>query len=243
MIKTSQDQQINSYFGTFFIIVAAIFLFSLGSAISKEVNNYESCKKVDGNWRFYNNNCADSCISQFNDFTPCVKRVVYGCDCGKNNCLYQNKCYSKFKFQETYEEIAAKKRKRDAHRRKKMAELAHSDPSYSQYIHGLFPKQTNPEIKKFKSNAQLVSEQFRVDNRPAPVEQKKKGKGAKRRTDPPISPSVNSQAVIKSTLKNTTAMPTVPQFYIDREKDAINPSAQKIPSSELDMAFPTIPIK
>ena len=245
MITSHQNQQVFLRFGAFFIILVAILFFS-NPANSRIINSYESCKKENGNWRLFGDSCADSCISQFNEFTPCVKKVVYGCDCGDDSCLYQNKCFNKFKFQDMYEEIKAQEANKDAIRREKMRELAKTDPSYSQYIRNLFPMEatSDPQTKIFKSEAQLISEKFRTDSLPPPEDKNSKKKGKKKKSGQALSPSINAQAVIKPVLENPNTTPKIPQFYIDREeKESINSAAQQITNGDLDMIFPVIPVK
>lgn len=68
-----------------------------------------ACEKSAGMWRDFGNSCADKCEYKFQKYPYCSNGIIYSCDCGKNRCLFEDKCieiedYRKIYLQETAEE-------------------------------------------------------------------------------------------------------------------------------------------
>ncbi len=53
-----------------------------------------SCEKSRGSWRDFGNSCVDKCNFKFDKYAVCAYAITFGCDCGKNRCLYEDKCIS-----------------------------------------------------------------------------------------------------------------------------------------------------
>jgi hypothetical protein len=53
-----------------------------------------ACEKSRGSWRDFGNSCADKCTYKFDKYAVCAYAIRYGCDCGKNRCLHEDKCIS-----------------------------------------------------------------------------------------------------------------------------------------------------
>ena len=51
-----------------------------------------ACEKSRGSWRDFGNSCVDKCTYKFDKYAVCAYAITYGCDCGKNRCLYEDKC-------------------------------------------------------------------------------------------------------------------------------------------------------
>jgi hypothetical protein len=51
-----------------------------------------ACEKSRGSWRDFGNSCADKCAYKFDKYAVCAYAITYGCDCGKNRCLHEDKC-------------------------------------------------------------------------------------------------------------------------------------------------------
>jgi len=51
-----------------------------------------SCEKSRGSWRDFGNSCVDKCNFKFDKYAVCSYAITFGCDCGKNRCLYEDKC-------------------------------------------------------------------------------------------------------------------------------------------------------
>jgi len=68
-----------------------------------------ACEKSSGMWRDFGNSCADKCEYKFQKYPYCSNGIIYSCDCGKNRCLFEDKCieiddYKKIHIQETEKE-------------------------------------------------------------------------------------------------------------------------------------------
>ena len=51
-----------------------------------------ACENSRGSWRDFGNSCADKCAYKFDKYAVCSYAISFGCDCGKNRCLYEDKC-------------------------------------------------------------------------------------------------------------------------------------------------------
>jgi len=51
-----------------------------------------ACEKTRGSWRDFGNSCVDKCAYKFDKYAVCAYAITFGCDCGKNRCLYEDKC-------------------------------------------------------------------------------------------------------------------------------------------------------
>jgi len=57
-----------------------------------------SCEKSRGSWRDFGNSCVDKCSFKFDKYAVCAYAITFGCDCGKNRCLYEDKCISEDEY-------------------------------------------------------------------------------------------------------------------------------------------------
>jgi hypothetical protein len=51
-----------------------------------------ACEKTRGSWRDFGNSCVDKCAYKFDKYAVCAYAITFGCDCGKNRCLHEDKC-------------------------------------------------------------------------------------------------------------------------------------------------------
>ena len=104
-----------------------------------------SCEKSRGSWRDFGNSCVDKCAFKFDKYAVCSYAITFGCDCGKNRCLYEDKCifvdeYKKIDDQRILEDkktIDEVKKKRATRAKKfqneylnKIAGIYGADPNY-----------------------------------------------------------------------------------------------------------------
>ena len=104
-----------------------------------------SCEKSRGSWRDFGNSCVDKCAFKFDKYAVCAYAITFGCDCGKNRCLYEDKCilvdeYKKIDNQRILEDkkvIDEVKKKRATRAKKfqndylnKLAGIYGADPNY-----------------------------------------------------------------------------------------------------------------
>jgi uncharacterized protein YbcV (DUF1398 family) len=104
-----------------------------------------SCEKSRGSWRDFGNSCVDKCNFKFDKYAVCSYAITFGCDCGKNRCLYEDKCifvdeYKKIDDQRILDDkkaIDEVKQKRATRAKKfqneylnKMAGIYGADPNY-----------------------------------------------------------------------------------------------------------------
>ncbi len=243
MTKNTQNKQSCLDFGQLFfsIIFATVFfaIFLINSpANSEEINNQNSCQKINGNYRLYGNSCLDHCLPQFNKYLPCVDEVKYGCDCGQGSCFYQGKCISKAEFEPIYQEIQEANQEVSNDRIEKMAKLMNDDPAYSQFIHDIFANYKDDTGNELKSQAQIMSEKFKQEAEQFVQNQQQQPSAPK--------PKPNVAVAIEAAQKPLPPPPIpnkIPQFFIDQQaKKDDGPKAAKLPSQEVDMIFPVIPL-
>jgi len=72
-----------------------------------------ACEKSRGSWRDFGNSCADKCSFKFDKYSVCAYSITYGCDCGKNRCLHEDKCISINEYKKIYEENISKEQNND----------------------------------------------------------------------------------------------------------------------------------
>ena len=104
-----------------------------------------ACEKSRGSWRDFGNSCVDKCVFRFDKYAVCAYAITFGCDCGKNRCLHEDKCisvdeYKKIDDQKLLDDIEAVKeiKKKRANRAKKfqndylnkLAGIYGADPNY-----------------------------------------------------------------------------------------------------------------
>lgn len=69
------------------------------------------CEQSKGMWRDFGNSCADKCEYKFQKYPYCSTAIIYSCDCGKNRCLYQDKCIDIIEYKSVYEQNEAEENK------------------------------------------------------------------------------------------------------------------------------------
>lgn len=238
MIRNTQNKQSCLDFGhLLFFVIFAIFVFDIDSSSSQEINNYNSCKKINGNYRIYGNSCTDHCLPQFNKYLPCIEEIKYGCDCGDNNCFYQGKCLSKIEFEPIYKGIQKANQKKNNKRIKEITALMNQDPAYSQFIHDIFANYKDDKSDETKSQAQLMSEKFRNDAANFVESQQARQQDRKQKPNVAVAIEAASKPIPQPPIPTK-----VPQFFIDKQAKEGKSVQAKLPSDELDMIFPVIPL-
>lgn len=224
------------------LIFALFNIFLISNSLSQEaVNPFQSCKEKGANYRKYGNNCYDNCLPQFDKSYPCFKVTSYGCDCGDNQCFYEDSCIKKADFEEIYLEIVAEKEKAIIDYRKKLVARINKDPKYSNYIKNIY-KDSNSNKNENKSIAQQGSENY-MRNAQNFIEQQKQNNKEHRKNN---NQNTNVGKAIDFIAQDSESpsMPMnnqIPQFYIDRQASKDN-AELKVPVSEIEAALPIVPI-
>ncbi|MFT6332569.1 MAG: hypothetical protein ACJAW3_000911 [Lentimonas sp.] len=91
------------------LILIFLALSSNVSARDTHLDNKKICEATKGNWRMFNNDCADNCQSKF-DSIICTYDQAYQCDCGGNSCWNGNKCISLKIAQSQWDKIFQKQK-------------------------------------------------------------------------------------------------------------------------------------
>ena len=239
MVKASQNISFN--FGFIAIFTFLVLFLAQNQVHSQSLHNFNTCEKVNGNYRSFGNTCLDNCLPQFSEYQPCINIVKYGCDCGVDSCFYKNKCVSKVEFKKAFKKIFKSVKEKDARRIDEMISLMEEDPGYSRFVHDLFAGYRDDETKELKSRSQIMSERFtnEADQYVAAKQQQRQQQaqeGKKQQAQP------NVAAVLAPAPKPVPPIaPQVPQFYIDKQEGSKSGEA-RLPIQELDMIFPTVPL-
>jgi uncharacterized protein YbcV (DUF1398 family) len=82
-----------------FLLCCLLILFSNENSLADIVRSTTfddrlACEKSRGSWRDFGNSCVDKCSYKFDQYAVCAYAITFGCDCGKNRCLHQDKCIS-----------------------------------------------------------------------------------------------------------------------------------------------------
>lgn len=126
-----------------------------------------ACEKSHGSWRDFGNSCANKCIYKFDKYAVCSYSITFGCDCGKNRCLYEDKCvlineYKKIHEQKIIEEeLIANEFKQ---RRLKIAQKFQND--YLSKLSGIYGSDPN-KYDPYRRNVEreLPPNTFKSTNR------------------------------------------------------------------------------
>lgn len=94
-----------------FLIFGITYFASATKANSREtyVDNKALCERTKGNWRLFNNSCADTCESKF-ETTLCTYHPSFTCDCGENRCWDGGKCIAEKVIKAEFDEKAQKQK-------------------------------------------------------------------------------------------------------------------------------------
>lgn len=98
---------IHKIFKNIFFIFLLFFNieYSLADIVrSTTFDDRPACEKSKGTWRDFGNICADKCEFKFEKYPICTYAINFSCDCGKNRCLYEDKCIPLQEYQKIYEE-------------------------------------------------------------------------------------------------------------------------------------------
>ena len=113
----------------------------------------------------------DKCSYKFDRYAVCAYAITYGCDCGKNRCLYEDKCISIAEYKKIYDEKTLKdkdvveefKNKRKARAKKfeneylnKLAGIYGADPNYRDPNRNYEEKKELPENTFKGTNRTLI---------------------------------------------------------------------------------------
>lgn len=130
-----------------------------------------ACEKSRGSWRDFGNSCVDKCSFKFDQYAVCAYAITFGCDCGKNRCLYEDKCISIAEYKKIYDENTLKdkdvvedfKKKRKARAKKfeneylnKLAGIYGADPNYRDPNRNYEEKKELPENTFKGTNRTLI---------------------------------------------------------------------------------------
>ena len=82
-----------------FLLCCLLILFSNKNSLADIVRSTTfddrlACEKSRGSWRDFGNSCVDKCSYKFDQYAVCAYAIKFGCDCGKNRCLHEDKCIS-----------------------------------------------------------------------------------------------------------------------------------------------------
>jgi len=130
-----------------------------------------ACEKSRGSWRDFGNSCVDKCSYKFDQYAVCAYAITFGCDCGKNRCLYEDKCISIAEYKKIDDEKTLKdndvvedfKNKRKARAKKfqneylnKLAGIYGADPNYRDPNRNYEEKKELPENTFKGTNRTLI---------------------------------------------------------------------------------------
>ena len=118
-----------------------------------------ACEASGGMWREFGNGCADKCEFQFDKYTVCSQALTFGCECGKDKCMYNDKCILNSEYEKINRELVDEqnklssedkiKRERAAKRFKsqytnKLLGIFGADPNYRDPYRDQREKRKNP---------------------------------------------------------------------------------------------------
>ncbi len=127
-----------------------------------------ACEKSRGSWRDFGNSCVDKCIYKFDKYAVCSYAITFGCDCGNNRCLFEDKCILTNEYKKIYEQQNLENEKnlneiRD--KRKNIAKKFEND--YLSKLSGIYnfdPNRINPN-RYNQVERELPTNTFRSTNR------------------------------------------------------------------------------
>ena len=126
-----------------------------------------ACEKYRGSWRDFGNSCVNKCVYKFDKYAVCSYAISFGCDCGKNRCLYEDKCiliseYKKIDEQQSLENEKVieevKKRRQNIAKKFQNDYLGKLSGGY-----GADPNRINPN--RYITERELPPNTFRSTNR------------------------------------------------------------------------------
>lgn len=120
------------------LILTLTIFFNQNLLAKTSFDEKPQCLKEKGNWRKFSNGCVDRCAPQFNDLTFCTTAITYGCDCGKNRCLYKNQCIKNSEYEKIYQKIKKETEAKLEKLRQERLEKFNNDPSYAYRLHNLY---------------------------------------------------------------------------------------------------------
>lgn len=144
------------------LLISLIFFFVIPNIANAQIvdrlenfDKREACINAGGVWRQFGNGCADNCLAKFNKFNFCTMAVTYGCDCGKDSCYYNDKCYDLDKFEKVYEQIELEnKKKSDAEKSERQMQYMIKK---NEIIEGLIKRYNIPIENRTRSQYRTVS--------------------------------------------------------------------------------------
>ncbi len=157
---------------TFFL--CCFFVFFLNKNSFAEIvrittfSDRAACEKSRGSWRDFGNSCVDKCIYKFDKYAVCSYAITFGCDCGKNRCLFEDKCIHVNEYKKIYENQNLENEKtlneiRD--KRKNVAKKFEND--YLSKLSGVYnfdPNRINPN-RHNQVERELPANSFKGTNR------------------------------------------------------------------------------
>lgn len=103
-----------------------------------------ACEASGGMWREFGNGCADKCEFQFDKYTVCSQALTFGCECGKDKCMYNDICILNSEYEKIYRELVDEQNKlssEDKIKREKAAKKFKSQ--YTNKLAGIFGADPN----------------------------------------------------------------------------------------------------
>jgi uncharacterized protein YbcV (DUF1398 family) len=126
-----------------------------------------SCEKSRGSWRDFGNSCVDKCAFKFDKYAVCAYAITFGCDCGKNRCLHEDKCilvdeYKKIDDQRILEDNKAI----DEIKQKRATRAKKFQNDYLNKLAGIYGADPNRrELNPFQQERPLPPNTFKSTNR------------------------------------------------------------------------------
>ncbi len=126
-----------------------------------------SCEKSRGSWRDFGNSCVDKCTFKFDKYAVCAYSITFGCDCGKNRCLHEDKCifvdeYKKIDDQRILED----KKAIDEVKQKRATRAKKFQNEYLNKLAGIYGADPNRrDLNPFQQEKPLPPNTFKSTNR------------------------------------------------------------------------------
>ena len=148
-----------------FISLVIICLSLDASARENYLDNKKLCEENQGNWRIFNSDCADRCMSKVDNIV-CSYNPEYHCDCGEGKCWDAGKCVVTEDVKLQWQDVAEKRQEdRRIEKEKFEADLAEYDRLYGHHIMMQNQPKANTPSKSL-SNAARIPEAAKIKTTP-----------------------------------------------------------------------------
>lgn len=162
MYKKLNLKQLNFFYKiAIYVVIFGCFFQDCVADVSRSTSFDErpACESSNGMWREFGNGCADKCEFQYDKYTVCSQALTFGCECGRDKCMYEDKCILNTEYEKINQKIFEEKnkvsdedkakRERAAKRFKsqytnKLAGIFGADPNYRDPYRDQREKRKNP---------------------------------------------------------------------------------------------------